>query len=178
MASPFDKQYMMLFKTTEVTQQQIDYLFLVDRYRNNMVTDNQIKMLPDNGRLDLKKLAEDVRIQEGTYLREGVAAAENLGLQRAGETGVARYLRDVKMLYPEITEYHRFNMRMEELAAQVEAAPASKHKPMDIHKFGPAFAAQGFYAGAEAGAEVGNFVFKIKQGLKPLGLKMSRRRSM
>jgi hypothetical protein len=170
MASPFDKQYMMLFNTTEVTQQQIDYLVLVDKYRNNMVADNQIKMLPDNGKFDLKKLAEDVRIQEGAYLREGAAAAEKLGLQRAGEVGVARYLRDVKTLYPDITEYHRFNMRMEELAAQVKAAPASTHKPMDIHTFGPAIAAQGFFTGAEAGAEVGNFVFKIKQGLKPLGL--------
>lgn len=161
MAGPFDRQYMLLFGRAEVAKQEHEYLIKVDKYRNNWGLDQQY------GGGDLAVRIADQEVQ---YLSEGAAAAESLKLTSAGESGMARYLRDVKTLYPDITEYHRFNMRMEELATQAKAAPASKHKPMDIHTFGPAIAAQGFYTGAEVGAEVGNFVFKIKQGLKPLGL--------
>jgi hypothetical protein len=87
---------------------------------------------------------------------------------------VARYLRDVKTLYPDITEYHRFNMRMEELAAQAKAAPAHTHKRVNLNAFVPAFVAEAFNIGANAGRdfadEVTSIAKKKAEKLKPLNL--------
>lgn len=172
--SDHDKAYMQLFGTVDVTQEQKRYHYLVDLYRNNMLKEEQFNMLPASMAARKAELVKNMELQEVSILQDGAAVAEQLGLNRPGETGLARYLQDIKAVYKDIDQFPRFNMRMKALGAEVEAATAQKHKPVDINTFGPAIAAQGFYAGAQASGALGKFEFQLKQELQKSGLNLPK----
>lgn len=174
MADPFKDDYRLLFGTTEVTPQQKNYHYLVDLYRNNMLKEEQMNMLPYKMQEMKAILAKRVLEKEVEILRDGAAAAEELHLNRVGESGMARYLRDVKAIYPEIDQFPRFNQKWDKFVKDAQVVAAPKRQSINLDTVGPAIVAEGFYVGARAGAQLGDFVFQLKQGLQSSGLNLTR----
>lgn len=173
MAEYFQSQYMALFGTTNVTKAQEKYFFQVDKYHNIQAYVQTLEM----NNLPVDQKAIKVRVDSG--LQAGAKAAEAAGLSSGGQASKLKFLQDVQKLYSEIKDFEPFVQQMKEVeSVQSVAVQAGKQQYNKMDKtsglVAPAIAAEGFYAGAQAGGTYGNFILQQKQSLKESGLNLAK----
>lgn len=188
--------YTRLFGTIEVTEAQVNYHYLVDKYRNVMILEKQLqtteKLL---GEERTAQLRASIGSHEISALDAGAAAAKGLGYASTKEASQLRFLQDVKKLYPDIDQFKLFNQRMALLEkipiaenpqkiTVSEQADVKMEKPIKTrsqHLFsakivGPAIVAGAFYAGASATEIVAKRYVSAQESLKTLNLPETERR--
>ena len=124
----FDTAFKKLFGSIEVTEEKSNYHYLVDLYRNSMIKAKLAEILKNSPDEKFAAMAENTaanaRELEAEAFTKGVSAAKNLTTGTAETSGEAKFLADVKKLYPDIDNYAAYKDRVANLAPSLFKASA------------------------------------------------------